>query len=145
MFGVASTLAIKRFHPDAQLPQRQTQGSVGYDLHSVENVSIEPRGRALIDTGIGIKLPSFTYGRVAPRSGMSVKGTDVGAGIIDQDYTSCIKVLLFNHTDKPFEVKVGERIAQLIIERIDLPQVVEVDDLGDTQRGGGGFGSTGAF
>lgn len=81
---------------------------------------------------------------VAPRSGLAWKHSiDVGAGVVDADYRGPVGVILFNHSDVDFEVKVGDRIAQLIVEKIVTPQVVEVDDLDATVRGAGGFGSTG--
>jgi dUTP pyrophosphatase len=141
--GFTSTLEVKRCHPDAMLPTRQTEGSAGYDLHCVEDAVIPARGQVLMSTGIAIKLPYGTYGRIAPRSGMSVKGTMVGAGVIDFDFRGHIKVLMFNMTDVDITIQKQDRIAQLIIERIDLPLVKEVDSLDRTQRGGGGFGSTG--
>jgi dUTP pyrophosphatase len=85
------------------------------------------------------------YGRVAPRSGLTVKhGIHVGAGVIDPDYTGEIKVALFNLGDVPFEIKKGDRIAQLVLERCETPDVHEIDTLDETGRGAGGFGSTGA-
>jgi dUTP pyrophosphatase len=85
------------------------------------------------------------YGRVAPRSGLTVKhGIHVGAGVIDPDYTGEIKVALFNLGDGPFEVKKGDRIAQLILERCETPYVREITEISETERGDGGFGSTGA-
>lgn len=87
-----------------------------------------------------------TDGRIAPRSGLAVNHfIDTGAGVIDADYRGPVKVLLFNHGDADFEVKVGHRIAQLIIERIYHPEILEVQELSATVRGAGGFGSTGMF
>ena len=90
-------------------------------------------------------LPSGTYGRVASRSGLAVKnGLDVGAGVIDQDFRGEVGVVLFNHTDLTYQVKIGERIAQLVLERISTPQCIESSNISsDTVRGQGGFGSTG--
>lgn len=141
--GFTSTLEVQRCHSDAMIPARQTAGSAGYDLYCVENAILPARGQVLVSTGIAIKLPYGTYGRIAPRSGMSVKGTMVGAGVIDFDFRSTVQVLMFNMTDADITVRKQDRIAQLIIERIDLPLVKEVDSLDETQRGGGGFGSTG--
>ena len=90
-----------------------------------------------------MSLPSGTYVRVAPHSGLAIKNfIDVGAGVIDSDYRGEIKVVLFNHSAEDFAVQVGDRIAQLILERIETPQVKKVAALDDTDRGAGGFGST---
>ena len=91
-----------------------------------------------------VKVPEGTYGRIAPRSGLAVKhGIQVGAGVIDSDYTGELKVVLFNHNNKKYNIKPGFRIAQLILEQCVTPEVVEVDDLDTTDRGNNGFGSTG--
>ena len=95
-------------------------------------------------TGLQIRVPYGCYGRVAPRSGLALKKfIDVGAGVIDADYNGEVGVVLFNFSDEEFVVKVGDRIAQLIIERISMAPVVVVDSISKTQRGTGGFGSTG--
>ena len=97
-------MKVRRLHRDVHLPTRGSAGAVGYDLYAVEDVSI-PRGdRALIGTGVAIVLPVGTYGRVSPRSGLAVRsGIQVGAGVIDPDYTGEVKVLLFNHGQGVFE------------------------------------------
>lgn len=95
-------------------------------------------------TDIQIELPSGCYGRVAPRSGLAAKNfIDVGAGVIDEDYRGNVGVVLFNHAAVPFEIKKGDRIAQLICEQIFYPTIEEVETLSITERGAGGFGSTG--
>lgn len=95
-------------------------------------------------TDIQIELPSGCYGRVAPRSGLAAKNfINVGAGVIDEDYRGNVGVVLFNHAEENFEVKKGDRIAQLICERIFYPEIEEVSALSTTERGAGGFGSTG--
>lgn len=130
----------------AKLPKRVDEGAAGYDLTSIETVTIAPRSRSLVSTGLSIQLPPYSYGRIAPRSGLSVKGLDVGAGVIDESYTGIVKALLINNTDKEFSVSVGDRIVQLIIEPVYYPDVDEVKSLQDftpTTRGTGGFGSTG--
>jgi deoxyuridine 5'-triphosphate nucleotidohydrolase len=135
---------VKLNHPLAQVPTRQSDGSAGYDLYSVEEVVVAPRQKAIIDTGISITLPDDSYGRVAPRSGLAAKhNIDVGAGVIDRDFRGILKVILFNHSDNEFKVNVGDRVAQLIIEKIMTPEVTLVEDLDETVRGDGGFGSTG--
>lgn len=98
----------------------------------------------MISTGLAIAVPPGTYGRVAPRSGLASKHfLDTGAGVIDADYRGEVKVLLFNFSDVDYEVKVGERVAQLVLERIVTPEVQVVEKLEESVRGAGGFGSTG--
>ena len=98
---LTTMLRIQKLSPDAQIPSRATPGSVGYDLYSTSDYMIPPSSRSVISTGIAIKLPPNTYGRIAPRSGLAVKnGLTVGAGVIDRDYTGEIKVILFNHDQK---------------------------------------------
>ena len=139
------SLRIKKLTYDAIIPTRGSGGAVGYDLYSTDEVVIPPTHRALIGTGVAIVLPPGVYGRVAPRSGLAVKnGIQVGAGVVDPDYTGEVKVVLFNHGDKDFEVKRGERVAQLVLERCETPDVEEIGLLEETERGAGGFGSTGA-
>ena len=102
------------------------------------------KGKAIIPTDISISIPCGTYARIAPRSGLAAKHfIDVGAGVVDYDYRGPVGVVLFNFGDAEFQIKQGDRIAQLLLERIVNPQVVEVETLTDTVRGDGGFGSTG--
>lgn len=129
----------------AKCPKRGTENSAGYDLYSTEAILIEPFSRNLVGTGIAIAIPSGYYGRIAPRSGLSVKGIDIGAGVIDIDYRGEVKVLMINNSKQSFIVNAGDRIAQLLIEKITHPDFIEVDreNISDTSRGGNGFGSTG--
>lgn len=136
-------LQVKLDHPNARVPVRMTEGAAGYDLFSVENIEIAPRGIGKVNTGICITVPNGTYGRVAPRSGLALKGLDVGAGVIDIDFSGNVCVILYNHTDEIKTIEDGQRIAQLIIECIKTPSVVVVDSLNETARGSGGYGSTG--
>jgi dUTP pyrophosphatase len=139
------TLLVKRLNEHATLPARGSPLAAGYDLSSSEDVGIPKGTRGLVGTGIAFTVPHETYGRIAPRSGLAVKkGIQVGAGVIDRDYTGEVKVVLFNHGDEDFVIKKGDRIAQLIIEKIEMPEVKLVDELLVTERGEGGFGSTGA-
>ncbi|KAH0608902.1 uncharacterized protein H6S33_001130 [Morchella sextelata] len=135
----AMKLLVKKLSPKAQLPTRGSAFAAG------SHATIIPaRGKALVDTDISIAVPAGTYGRIAPRSGLASKNfIDVGAGVIDADYRGQVKVLLFNHSDSDFEVKEGDRVAQLVLERIYTPEVEEVQDLEESVRGAGGFGSTG--
>jgi dUTP pyrophosphatase len=135
---------VKKESETAKTLTRSTWGAAGFDLYADETTSIPAHGRALVSTGIAIALPEGTYGRIAPRSSLAVKySIDTGAGVIDEDYRGIVKILLVNHSDTPLAVKPGERMAQLIVERISLAPMVEVDTLSETKRGESGFGSTG--
>ena len=114
-------------------------------MNSSIDVVIPPREQRAISTKISIRTPAGTYGRIAPRSGLAAKHMiDVQAGVIDRDYTGEVVVLLLNHsTTAAFSVSKGDRIAQLVLEKIESPVVTEVLELDDTARGVGGFGSTG--
>ena len=137
-------LYIKKLDASATLPTRGSSEAAGYDMYSMDSVTITPLGRTLVSTGIAMTVPMGTYGQLAPRSGLAVKkGIHVGAGVIDRDYTGEVKILLMNLSSEPVEVEVNERIAQLILKKIETPEVLEVEELTDTLRGSGGFGSTG--
>ena len=128
---------------DAKLPLRATVDSAGMDLFMTEDLVLKPHDRKLAPTGLRMCTPPHTYGRIAPRSGLSLKGIDIGAGVIDRDYTGKIRVVLVNTSDFTFNVSIKDRIAQLIIERIAQVDVEIVDEIEETQRGDKGFGSTG--
>jgi len=137
-------LFVKKIDSHAIVPSRATEGSVGYDLYSTIDTFIRPGETGIISTGIAVKVPSGTYGRIAPRSGLAAKsGIDVFGGVIDRDYTGEVKVILFNSSADDFIVKTHERVAQLIIEKNETPDVAVVLTIEDTVRGDGGFGSTG--
>lgn len=137
-------LLIKKLSENAQIPTRASPGSVGYDLYSIEDMHILPYQRGIVCTGIAATIPMGVYGRIAPRSGLAVKhGVQTGAGVIDPDYTGELKVILFNHGSEKFEIKKGDRIAQLILEKCETPLIDEVEEIKDTQRGTRGFGSSG--
>ena len=141
------SLKVTKLIPHAIIPSRATNGAAGYDLYSADGYVLLPQHRVIVSTGIQVALPEGVYGRVAARSGLAVKhGLDVGAGVIDPDYTGELKVVLFNHDPKQtFVIRPGYRIAQLILERYETVDVEEVDgDMGIyTDRGVNGFGSTG--
>eukprot|EP00898_Chlorokybus_atmophyticus_P001457 jgi/Chlat1/2311/Chrsp17S02603 len=137
-------LQVKRLSERATLPSRGSAHAAGYDLHSAAECVVPARGKALVPTDIAIAIPADTYARIAPRSGLAWKHSiATGAGVVDADYRGPVGVILFNHSDADFAVKPGDRVAQLILERIVTPEVLEVDQLADTVRGAGGFGSTG--
>lgn len=136
-------LLVKRLTRTAQLPQRGSELAAGYDLYADESFTVPARGHASVPTGIAVTIPAGCYGRVAPRSGLALLGIGVNAGVIDADFTSCIQVILVNHSERTYAGKQGHRIAQLIIERILTPEVLEVESLKNTTRGCHGLGSTG--
>jgi dUTP pyrophosphatase len=138
-------MKIKLLDKNAKVPFRANPTDAGSDLCSIENVKIFPLERKAISTGISVEIPEGYYGRIAPRSGLAYKnGIDVLAGVIDSSYRGQIKVILFNtDKDKFFEIKSGDRIAQLIIEDHFNLEFEVVDELSYTDRGEGGFGSTG--
>jgi deoxyuridine 5'-triphosphate nucleotidohydrolase len=132
--------------PTARTPMKSTELAAGFDLYADEEAIVPSKGRKPISTGIALRLPDGTYGRITPRSGLAVKQSiDIAAGVIDQDYTGIIKAVLVNQSDTDLMVKPGERIAQLIIEKISLVPIVEVQTLPETQRGTASFGSTGIY
>ncbi|KAI1176647.1 deoxyuridine 5'-triphosphate nucleotidohydrolase [Nemania sp. FL0916] len=137
-------LMVKKLSDKARLPTRGSEFAAGYDMYSSQAATVPARGKVLVDTDIAIAVPAGTYGRVAPRSGLASKHSiQTGAGVIDADYRGQVKILLFNHSDVDYSIAEGDRIAQLVIERIYTPAVVEVAELEASVRGAGGFGSTG--
>jgi dUTP pyrophosphatase len=131
---------------DLELPSYATAGAAGMDLRSAETLTIKPNHRALVPTGIAIALPENVEAQVRPRSGLAVKhGVTVlnSPGTIDCDYRGEIKVPLINHGTEDFVITRGDRIAQMIIAPVFQAQFEEVATLAETQRGSGGFGSSG--
>lgn len=125
------------------VPSYSHPGDAGADLRSSVDEMIPARGKALVPTGICIALPEGHVGLVWPRSGLAVKhGLDCGAGVIDSQYRGEIKVLLFNHSDVNHQISKGDRIAQLLIQKVERVVFVQVDALSATARGDNGFGST---
>lgn len=142
--SASSSLRVRLLSPLARLPERGSKGAAGYDLFASVPVVLPVGGRARVATDIAVSIPDGTYGRVAPRSGLAVKhGIDVLAGVVDKDYRGGIDVVMINHGDKPFRIDIGDKIAQLVLEKIAVVSVVEVDSLEETERGAAGFGSTG--
>ena len=135
---------VKLNYEDAQAPTRGSDEAAGYDLYSYESETVVPKQIKLIDTGISIRVPEGTYGRIAPRSSVSKRGILINAGVIDRDYRGPVKVMVHNISNNSYIIKKNDRIAQLILEKIKTPPVELVEELDDTIRGEGGFGSTGA-
>lgn len=137
-------IKVKRLCERARLPQRATPFAAGADLYCAEAFSLEPGERKLVPTGLAIEIPAGFYGRVAPRSGLAVKhGIDTLAGVIDADYRGELRILLINLGQVSVSFEAGERIAQLIIEQAAACEYKWVEELKVTDRGDGGFGSTG--
>jgi dUTP pyrophosphatase len=125
-------------------PSRESSRATGLDLRSAHVVLIPASGNGLITTDLAIQLPSGCYGRIAPRSALALQhNIDVGGGVIDEDYRGNLCVILFNHSDRPFQIHKGDRVAQLICEKIFYPDILEVKELDNTERDVRGFGSTG--
>lgn len=140
-----NNLGYFKLTPLAYEPVRGSMYSAGYDLKSAYDYIIQPHDKQLIKTDLSISLPNGTYGRIAPRSGLALNHfINVGAGVIDRDYTGNVGILLFNHSNSKFRVKRGDRVAQLICEKIVEPILVQLNEPpSNTERGDGGFGSTG--
>jgi len=127
----------------ATLPTRGSRFSAGHDLYALEDVLIPAQGQKLVGTWIAIGIPQGTYARIALRSGLAYKKSiGIGRGVIDANYTGEVKVIMMNHGKMSYQVQEGDRIAQMIIEKIDMSGMMEVDRLQITDRGNKGFGST---
>lgn len=137
-------LRVKIVGEDAVLPRRGSEQAAGLDLFAPQSVTIPAWSSALVDLGVHIAIPSGHYGRIASRSSLAMAGIEAGAGTIDSDYRGPIKTLLRNHSPNEVVLQKGDRCAQLIISPIwTSSTVVRVEELDDTPRGHGGFGSTG--
>lgn len=156
-----------KLNDNAVAPVKAHRFDAGFDLSACEDGIVPARGQLMINTGIAISIPTDCYARVAPRSGLAYKKCiDVMAGVIDHGYSDSVRVIIRNHADEPFQVKIGDRIAQLIFEKIYTPETIEFVTYVDIQdannsnnsnnidnngknikntanRGTAGFGSTG--
>ena len=140
------TVKVLRSDPAAQLPAYAHPGDAGMDVRSVENVTLAPGARALVRTGLVLMLPPDAEAQVRPRSGLALKhGVTVlnTPGTIDAGYRGEVGVILINLGAEPFVVEKGMKIAQLVVARVTQAEVVEVASVDETDRGAGGFGSTG--
>jgi dUTP pyrophosphatase len=126
------------------LPDYASAGAAGADLRASEAVEIAPGGRVAVPTGVRLQIPPGHVGLVWPRSGLAVRhGIDTLAGVIDSDYRGEVRVVLVNHGEEPFRVARGDRIAQLLVQPVERAAFTAVAAIDETERGGGGFGSTG--
>ena len=140
------TLRFRKIHPDAVLPSYAHPSDAGMDVRSVSDLTIAPGGRALVPTGLVMLLPPMYEAQVRPRSGLALKsGVTVlnAPGTIDSGYRGEIGVILANFGEADFQVKKGDKIAQIVIAPVTQPEIVETAEVDETDRGSGGFGSTG--
>ena len=146
MSAPAIQLLIRRLDPTLPLPTYAREGDAGLDLQAAQATTIEPGARALVPTGLAVAIPAGYAGFVLPRSGLALRhGLTLlnTPGLIDAGYRGEIKVLLINHDRSAVTIARGERIAQLVLQRVEYADLLEVGELPATVRGEGGFGSTG--
>lgn len=141
--ATCNCLQIKKLLPTAILPTTAYDLAAGYDIYSPVTLTIDPWSQIMVKSDIAIRVPVGTYGRLAPRSGLAMKGIHIGGGVIDESYTGNVGVIMCNMSDNPFEVVQGSKICQLILEQIRKVDILEVDTLMETERGERGFGSSG--
>lgn len=138
-------LKIKRIHNEAKLPSYGHRGDAGLDLFAADDVVVEKGQVLAVSTGIKVAVPDGFVGLIWDKSGVSLRGVHRLAGVIDSGYRGDVRVVLVNLSDEPYAIKRGMKIAQLLIQPVTVVRVVEVEDLEETPRGEGGFGSTGKF
>ncbi len=137
-------IKIKKLHPSAKIPSFALPGDAGMDLYSTENYLIKPNEKVGVKTGIAMELPTGFVGLVWDKSGIAInKGVKTLGGVIDSGYRGEIVVGLVNLGNQDFLIEKGQKVAQILIQKIEQPEIVLVDSLTDTTRGTGGFGSTG--
>ena len=138
---------IKKLSPNAIIPTKADCGAAGFDLYATQDYAFPllPGERRMFPTDIAIEIPPGYYGQIAPRSGIALKsGIMTMAGILDETFRGNINVILYNSSNEPFEVKKGQRIAQLIFHKYENAVFREVEQLSDSSRNTGGFGSSGS-
>jgi len=139
-------IKVKRLSDRVNLPKYQTDGAVGFDLEAQDEVVIKSGNSALISTGLAFELPFGYELQIRPRSGLALKHSITvlnSPGTIDSDYRGELKVILINHSKEDFKIRVGDRVAQAVVNRVEIADFVEVDELSKTERDDKGFGSTG--
>ena len=138
-------IKIKKLHPDAKLPSYAHPGDVGLDMHSLEDYVLKPQERKIFNVGFALEFPNGYAGIVKDKSSVSTVGLHTFGGVFDAGYRGEYNVGLVNFGPESFEIKKGQKIAQLIIFPVTIADIEEVDELSDSARGAGGFGSTGKF
>jgi dUTP pyrophosphatase len=143
---MSETLKVVKISDRATIPFKSSCQAAGFDLYSAFDYIISPKGKCLVHTDLKIKVPTGTYGRIAPRSGLALhQHLDVGGGVIDQDFTGNIAIILFNHSDDFVHIFHKMRVAQLICEKFVSPSIEICDSLEVSERNPDGFGSSGCF
>lgn len=136
-------MKIKKLNPEAIVPNYAHENDAGMDLYSVEELILKPKHRAKIKTGISIELPKKHVALVWDKSGIALSGIKTMGGVIDAGYRGEIQVILVNLSSENYVIKKGQKIAQLLIQKVENPKVEIVEELSETSRGEGGFGSSG--
>lgn len=137
-------LKIKKLHADAKVPSYAHSGDAGLDLYSLIEMTIPMGGRVLVGTGVAMDIPNGFVGLIWDKSGLSTThGLKTLGGVVDAGYRGEVKVGMVNLGTEDYTISVGHKVAQMLIQKIEHAEVVEVEDLSDTSRGEGGFGSTG--
>lgn len=136
-------IKIKKLNSDAIIPKYAHEGDAGMDLFSIENLVLKPKHRAVIGTGISIELPRGYVSLIWDKSGIASKGIKTMGGVIDCGYRGEYKIVLINLSSENFEIKKGQKIAQVLIQKIESPSIEIVNELSKSSRAEGGFGSTG--
>lgn len=139
------TIPIKKLHPEAQIPTKANSSDAGFDLYALESMVLPRQYHKLVKTGIAIAIPEGCVGLIWPRSGLSYKhGLDVLAGVIDAGYRGEVGVILYNTQYGDYRIDRGDRIAQLVIQKVENFSMIEVSELETSERNKGGFGSSGS-
>lgn len=141
---IPNTIHIQLLHREATAPTQGSSGAAGFDLYSIVDLELPPQEWRAIDTGVALAIPEGYYGKIESRSGLAFReGITAIAGVIDSDYRDAIKVILLNNSFRGFRVRKGDRIGQIVFLKHESPELVVVQELNSTERGTGGFGSTG--
>lgn len=137
-------LKIKKLHPDAKMPSYAHHGDAGFDLFAIESVTIPVGGRVLVGTGIAMEIPDGYVGLIWDKSGLAVNhGLKTLGGVIDAGYRGEIKVGVVNLSDEDYTITVGHKVAQMLIQKVERAEIIEITELSGSVRGHKGFGSTG--
>jgi dUTP pyrophosphatase len=137
-------IKVKKIHPEAKIPSYAHPGDAGFDVHACEDLVLNPGERKLVTTGLAFEIPDGFVALVWDKSGLAKNhGITNLAGVIDSGFRGESNVLLYNISDKPFTIEKGNKIAQILIKRVERAEFEEADELSDTSRGAGGWGSTG--